>query len=94
MDQDLSFDWDDANTAHIARHQIAPTDVEQALANQAMDVGYEMVDGEDRWTSVGHTNELRILIVVWTMRGESIRVVTAFDAGKNIKAEYWREKGW
>ena len=27
------FDWDDANTGHIARHGVTPQEVEQALAN-------------------------------------------------------------
>jgi uncharacterized DUF497 family protein len=53
-----------------------------------------MANDEDRWTSVGHTNNLRILVIVWTMRGESIRVVTAFDAGKTMRAQYLIEKGW
>ena len=48
---------------------------------------------EERGTSVGYTNEMRILVVVWTMRGELIRPVTAFEAGKELISDHFREKG-
>jgi uncharacterized DUF497 family protein len=63
-------------------------------ANEASDLRYEVVNSEERWTSIGHTDTLRILVVVWTMRGESVRAVTAFDAGKRATAEYVTQKGW
>jgi hypothetical protein len=34
------------------------------------------------------------LVVIWTMRAELVRVVTAFDAGKAMRAEYFAERGW
>jgi uncharacterized DUF497 family protein len=52
-----------------------------------------MVNGEERWTSIGHTNKLRILVVVWTMREESIRPVTAFEADKEPAKEYLTIRG-
>jgi uncharacterized DUF497 family protein len=38
------------------------------------------VNGQERFSSVGITECGRLLFVVWTMRGEKIRAVTAFDA--------------
>jgi uncharacterized DUF497 family protein len=52
------------------------------------------VNGEERWTLLGHSNHLRVLVVVWTMRGELIRPVTAFEAGKRLAEDYVKEKGW
>lgn len=88
----LEFDWDEANVAHIARHSVLPEEVEQVLGNDAFDVGFELVSGEERWTSIGHTAGLRVLVVVWTMRGERVRPVTAFAAGKRATAEYLSRK--
>lgn len=34
------------------------------------------------------------LVVIWTMRAELVRVVTAFDAGKAMRAEPFAERGW
>ena len=94
MDEDLAFDRDEANIAHIRHHGIAPDEVVQVFANDASDLRYEVVNGEERWTSIGHTGALRILVVMWTMRGESVRTVTAFDAGKRLAAEYVMQRGW
>jgi uncharacterized DUF497 family protein len=40
-----------------------------------------------------HTDRLRVLKLVWTLRGEVVRVVTALDASKNEAREYLRAKG-
>ena len=61
---DLSFDWDDANVDHIAHHRVSSQEVEQVFANETADIDFEVVNGEERWTSVGHTSQLRILVVV------------------------------
>ena len=34
MAADLSFDWDEANLNHIARHRMGPADVAQAFATK------------------------------------------------------------
>jgi hypothetical protein len=46
-----SFDWDERNIGHIARHGVKPEEAEQALLNDPIDVAYEVIDGEERWTS-------------------------------------------
>ena len=63
---------------HIDVHRMRPNEAAEAMANEAIDIDYEVVNGEQRWTSVGHSNGMRILVVVWTMRGDSVRPVTAF----------------
>ena len=36
MARAAKFDWDDANTGHIARHSVTPEVVEQAFANHPL----------------------------------------------------------
>jgi uncharacterized DUF497 family protein len=52
-----------------------------------------LVGSEDRWTSIGHTDRLRVLKLVWTLRGDIVRVITALDASKNEAREYLQAKG-
>ena len=85
---DINLDWDQANIQHIAKHKISQLEVEQVLKNDPMDMKFEIVEGEDRWTSVGHTDRGRVLLVVWTIRSEACRVVTAWPAGFEIKSAY------
>ncbi|MDR3702783.1 MAG: BrnT family toxin [Candidatus Sulfopaludibacter sp.] len=89
---ELVFDRDEANGAHVARHSITCDEVEQVIANDPMDLRAEVVDGEERFTSVGHTNEFRVLVVAWTMRGDAIRPITAFNASARLAKRYLAEK--
>ena len=92
MANDLAFDWGEANIGHIRGHGVAPDEVVQVFANEARDLRYKVVNNEERWTSIGHTDTLRILVVVWTMRGELVRTVTAFDARKRLATDTSRRK--
>jgi uncharacterized DUF497 family protein len=63
------------------------------LHNDEIDIEFDVVEGEDRWTSIGHTGQLRILVVVWTMRERAIRPVTAFAADRGLAQDYLEMKG-
>lgn len=82
------FDWDDENRRHIGLHLISTDEVEEALGGLALEIDSYVVDGEERFEEVGHTANGRILKVVVTLRNGEIRVVTAYDASRYLKAEY------
>ncbi len=87
MDQAL-FEWDDANIKHIAEHDVTPEEAEEIVLSDPLDVLFEVVDGEERWTYIGETNEGRILWLAITLRGDRMRVITAYEPEKNWKAFY------
>lgn len=92
MDNSI-FDWDDANIGHIAEHDITPEEAEEVLLGDPLEMDCETGDnGEDRWTYAGETNRSKILQVVITLRGEKIRVVTAFEATRRDKLLYLATK--
>ena len=93
MDSDLAFDWDAANRAHIASHEVSPEEAEQVIENDPLDIDAETVEGEDRIASIGRTNQGRFLVVVTTLRGPRLRVVTAFPAPKSLIDIYFIQKG-
>jgi len=86
------FDWDSANIMHIAEHDVTPEEAEEAILGEPLDVGFDVVNGEERWPYLGETNEGRILRVVITMRGERIRVLTAFEPSRFQKNLYLERK--
>jgi len=90
---DVSFDWDDENISHFARHKITSSEVEELFCNDPEIVGHEVVDGEDRWTSVGATNALRVLVVVFTIRSNRVRSITGWDADRRTPKEYFSVRG-
>jgi uncharacterized DUF497 family protein len=89
---DELFDWDSANIDHIAEHEVDPEEAEQAILGDTLDVGYDVVNGEERWSYLGETNEGRILRVAITMRGDRIRVLTAFEPSRYHKNLYLERK--
>jgi uncharacterized DUF497 family protein len=82
------FDWDEANRQHIAEHNISTTEAEEFIANDPIDLDCQDDEDEERFLQVGETGQGRILLVVSTMRGEWVRVVTAFDAPKKWRTYY------
>lgn len=57
-------------------------------AHLALDAEYE-----ERWTSIGHTDALRVLVVVWTMRGQAVRAITAWEANRRLREQYLKGRG-
>lgn len=84
----LGFDWDDANRAHIARHEVSVTEVEEAACGDTLDLDSYVVDGELRFEDLGATLSGRILKLVTTDRNGLVRVVTAFEAPLALKKLY------
>ena len=64
-------------------------EAEQVLLGDPLELSFEVErEGEERWAFLGETDEHRILQVVITMRGEKIRVVTAFEPAKRLRKLY------
>ena len=91
MDEN-KFDWDEPSIDHIAVHEVTPEEAEEVLLGDPLDIEFNVIDGEERWTYIGETNDGRILWVAITLRGERIRVVTAFEPEKHWKVFYLEQK--
>jgi hypothetical protein len=55
------FDWDQANTDHIARHRVTPGEAEQVISGASLPIGTEDRGGEERHTELGQTATGRTL---------------------------------
>ena len=73
---EIEFDWDEANIGHVARHSVLPAEAEQVILNDPVDLGMEIIEGEERHLTLGATVRGRILLVVTTWREDRVRVVT------------------
>jgi uncharacterized DUF497 family protein len=87
------FDWDDANRAHLGRHDIAPDEAEQVVLGSSLPLEIEERSGKERHTELGETSDGRLVVVVWTWRRGRVRVVTAFPAKRKWRALWRRVKG-
>jgi uncharacterized DUF497 family protein len=91
-DEEL-FDWDEANIAHIAEHDVTTSEAEEVVSNSPLDIGKQARNGEERLMQIGETLSGRVLIVITTLRGKRTRVVTAFPANRAYRAFYSAQKG-
>ena len=88
--EDDTFQWDDLKAAaNYAKHGVtfeAARDVfKDPLAIEQMDDRQNY--GEERWTILGMAED-RLLLVAYTMRGDSIRVISARAAEPYERREY------
>lgn len=90
MDGGSEFGWDSENTRHLAAHKVTPSEFEQVIHNDPLDLDCEFVDDEERYRSVGVTDNGRLLLVVWTVRNGKIRAITAFPASATNKRDFLR----
>jgi uncharacterized DUF497 family protein len=80
------FDWDEANTGHIALHDVTPAEVEQAFANDPLVVlAVQKRNAEERVLCAGLTDERRPLQFVYIVRRGRIRVITAHTAKRKVR---------
>ena len=84
-----SFDWDDENVAHIARHDVSSSEVEEMLLSNPV-----IRRGPDgRYLAYGRTENDRMLFAVYVRRPRGrVRVLTARDMIERERRLYRRTR--
>jgi uncharacterized DUF497 family protein len=82
------FDWDVYNVGHAARHRVNPMEVEEAFEGSHVIIPAEDVKDEKRWKLFGRSAAGRYLIVVFTIRDDRLRVVTAHTMNRRERRIY------
>jgi uncharacterized DUF497 family protein len=86
------FDWDRNNLGKIRAHRIKREEAEQALLNGPIPIYEQEAGGERRFVYYGGTNAGRLLAIIVTERGDSIRIVTAYDLDAGQKRDYLQRR--
>ena len=78
------FEWDEANIAHIARHNVTPEEAEEVFFDKdnALDEDIKHSTLEKRLIIIGKTQKGRLLYQIFTKRGDKIRVISSRDINK------------
>ncbi|OGD87715.1 hypothetical protein A3A54_02125 [Candidatus Curtissbacteria bacterium RIFCSPLOWO2_01_FULL_39_62] len=84
------FEWDEANIAHIARHNVTPEEAEEVFFDKdnALDEDIKHSTLEKRLIIIGKTQKGRLLYQIFTRRGDKIRVISSRDINKQELALY------
>jgi len=82
--------WNSAKArSNYARHGVRFSEVEQVFYDpSALTVEDPSASREQRFVTLGHDGQGRILVVVYTYRGETIRVISARRASPGEVKSY------
>lgn len=87
------FDWDGGNAEkNWERHRVLQSECEQVFFNGPLVVVDDDLHsvGETRHFGFGRTDAGRLLFLVYTLRGERVRVISARDMTRRESKEYQR----
>jgi uncharacterized protein len=86
------FDWDKGNVErNWERHKVAHIECEEVFFNKPLVVGEDEPHSmaEARYYVLGKTDGERLLFVVFTIRGNKIRIISARDMNTKERRLYY-----
>jgi uncharacterized protein len=80
----VEFDWDKGNTSKNVKHKVEDKEAEEAFFDEAKKTFKDHVHSgkEERFRIVGKTKKGRILFIVFTIRKNKIRIISARDINR------------
>jgi uncharacterized DUF497 family protein len=87
----VGFEWDEGNTGkNRIAHAVENWECEQIFFNQSLlvldDPNHSLT--EKRWAALGRTDSGRPLVVVFTVRGNRVRIISARDMNRRERVFY------
>lgn len=86
----ITFEWDNFNTTKIRlKHGITPEEAEQPFFNDIL-IQFDPAhsSAEKRYQLLGKDNAGKILFIVFTIREDKVRIISARRADKKERAIY------
>jgi uncharacterized protein len=88
------FEWDEGNSLkNQVKHQVSKVECEQVFFNEPLIVHDDLKhsQNEKRWFLLGNTDLQRLLFIVFTIRNNLIRVISARDMNKKERKIYYEQ---
>jgi uncharacterized DUF497 family protein len=87
----VGCEWDAHNAPKIRqRHRVEPRECEEVFGRQPLFVTDDLAHsgGEPRWLAFGRSATGRRLLVVFTVRRDRLRVISARDMSRRERRQY------
>jgi uncharacterized DUF497 family protein len=87
------FEWDGGNSAkHENKHGVTDREAEEIFFNRPLVIGRSLKgDSETRYAALGKTSGSRLLAVVFTIRSNKNRVISARPMSRRERTLYEKE---
>ena len=85
------FDWDPPKARSTLRRRNIGFEEAATVLDDWRQVTIEDVEhsiDEQRWRTIGLSDQARVLVVTWTVRGGKVRVISAWRATKRERNAY------
>ena len=85
------FQWDEGNAEkNLVSHQVTRSEIELVFFSVpvVIDESFPQQDRESRYYALGQTDAGRMLFVVFTIRDQLIRVISARDVSRRERGAY------
>jgi len=90
--RDDEFEWDDRKAARNLRNHGVTFEVARSAFNDPDSINREDPDpDEERFSRLCRLDH-RVFVVVWTLRGRRIRIISARPANKHEQEIYFRQE--
>ncbi|PIQ69936.1 hypothetical protein COS55_01010 [Candidatus Shapirobacteria bacterium CG03_land_8_20_14_0_80_40_19] len=90
----LSFDWNEGNLdKNWLKHKVSLKEAEEIFFNRPLKIFEDEKHSqkEERLLAYGITNRRRQLMIVFTLRGEKIRIISARNQNKKERRIYEKQ---
>lgn len=87
----VAFDWDKGNTdKNLHQHNVSNRETEEIFSDESLKIFEDVKHSykEQRFVAYGATNLNRRLVIVFTVRKQKIRVISARDQNRKEKIIY------
>jgi len=87
----IRFDWDDSNlTKNYEKHNVTWEETENIFSNEPITIKDDDTHStiEKRYNALGNTQKGRQLFVVFTLRDNKVRVISARDLSRKERSMY------
>jgi len=85
----VAFEWDPRKAAsNVRKHGIGFAEAVPVLEDERAVTLREDAYGEERWVTIGMDAVGRVLVVVYTWRGDDIRIISARAATQTEGRQY------
>jgi hypothetical protein len=90
----IKFEWDKGNRGkNLVQHKVTDEECEETFFDFRKKILKDVLHSqkEDRYILLGQTKKQRLLFVVFTIRNEKIRVISARDINKKERNLYYEK---
>jgi hypothetical protein len=89
--QPIKFDWDDGNlNKNYEKHNVTTQEAENIFSNEPITIGEDKAHSnhEERYGALGRTQNGRKLSVVFALRNNKVRIISARDMSRKERITY------